>query len=128
MEYIILEKVEDKKTILDDIFFEISCRKQGIKRAMQKFSNREGYVVEGKAICFRNDLDEYEFSKLKIPLDEEHILLEADSNYSSIAENSQAYLTFEEFYSYLESNIERFEDTDVVALLATVKHGLNLWF
>lgn len=75
MDYIILKNSADKKMILDDIFFEISRRKSGIEKALKNFSQLEGYIVEGKAICFRKDLDEFELSQLKIPLDNEHVLV-----------------------------------------------------
>lgn len=128
MNYVILVKQEDKNTILDDIFFEISRRKQGIEKALKKFSHQEGYIVEGKAICFKGDIDEYEFSQLKIPLDDKHILLDVEADYSSMNKNSQAYITFKEFYNYLEKNIENYVslDDEINSLLLNVKQGLKI--
>lgn len=128
MDYVILKEATDKKNILDDIFFEISLRKSGIEKALEKFSQKEGYIVEGKAICFKEDLDEYDFSQLKIPLDDEHILIDVEAAYSSLDGNSQAYMTFPEFYAYLERNIKNYVivDSKINGLLLDVKKGLEI--
>ncbi|EAE8881568.1 hypothetical protein BSX38_02250 [Listeria monocytogenes] len=128
MDYIILKNSADKKMILDDIFFEISRRKSGIEKALKNFSQLEGYIVEGKAICFRKDLDELELSQLKIPLDNEHILVDVEADYSSIDKNSQAYFTFNEFYEYVEKNVENYVtlDNKINMLLLEVKTGFGL--
>ncbi|ECH5525556.1 hypothetical protein FPV71_14150, partial [Listeria monocytogenes] len=123
MDYIILKNSADKKMILDDIFFEISRRKSGIEKALKNFSQLEGYIVEGKAICFRKDLDEFELSQLKIPLDNEHVLVDVEADYSSIDKNSQAYFTFNEFYEYVEKNVKNYVSVDnkINMLLLEVK-------
>ncbi|EAD8645428.1 hypothetical protein AF450_07425 [Listeria monocytogenes] len=128
MDYIILKNSADKKMILDDIFFEISRRKSGIEKALKTFSQLEGYIVEGKAICFRKDLDEFELSQLKIPLDNEHVLVDVEADYSSIDKNSQAYFTFNEFYEYVEKNVENYVSVDskINMLLLEVKTGFGL--
>lgn len=128
MDYIILKNSADKKMILDDIFFEISRRKSGIEKALKNFSQLEGYIVEGKAICFRKDLDEFELSQLKIPLDNEHVLVDVEADYSSIDKNSQAYFTFNEFYEYVEKNVENYVSVDskINMLLLEVKTGFGL--
>ncbi|ECB9645113.1 hypothetical protein FL874_03850 [Listeria monocytogenes] len=128
MDYIILKNSADKKMILDDIFFEISRRKSGIEKALKNFSQLEGYIVEGKAICFRKDLDEFELSQLKIPLDTEHVLVDVEADYSSIDKNSQAYFTFNEFYEYVEKNVENYVsvDTKINMLLLEVKASFGL--
>lgn len=128
MNYVILEDQADKKMILDDIFFEIAHRKLGIEKALKKFSQQEGYIVEGKAICFRGDLDEYELSQLKIPLDDKHILVDVEADYSSVTQNSQAYITFKEFYSYLEKYLKNYVSLDdrIYNLLLDVKKGLEI--
>lgn len=128
MDYIILKNSADKKIILDDIFFEISRRKSGIEKALKNFSQLEGYIVEGKAICFRKDLDEFELSQLKIPLDNEHVLVDVEADYSSIDKNSQAYFTFNEFYEYVENNVENYVSVDnkINMLLLEVKAGFGL--
>ncbi|MBF2455167.1 hypothetical protein IA712_15100 [Listeria seeligeri] len=114
--------------ILDDIFFEISRRKSGIEKALKNFSQLEGYIVEGKAICFRKDLDEFELSQLKIPLDNEHVLVDFEADYSSIDKNSQAYFTFNEFYEYVEKNVENYVTVDnkINMLLLEVKARFGL--
>ncbi|EAC9870991.1 hypothetical protein BBQ08_00905 [Listeria monocytogenes] len=128
MDYIILKNSADKKMILDDIFFEISRRKSGIEKALKNFSQLEGYIVEGKAICFRKDLDEFELSQLKIPLDNEHVLVDVEADYSSMDKNSQAYFTFNEFYEYVEKNVENYVTVDnkINMLLLEVKTGFGL--
>lgn len=128
MDYIILKNSADKKMILDDIFFEISRRKSGIEKALKNFSQLEGYIVEGKAICFRKDLDEFELSQLKIPLDNEHVLVDVEADYSSIDKNSQAYFTFNEFYEYVEKNVENYVSVDnkINMLLLEVKASFGL--
>ncbi|HHQ0248773.1 TPA: hypothetical protein ACSKMW_001212 [Listeria innocua] len=128
MDYIILKNSADKKMILDDIFFEISRRKSGIEKALKNFSQLEGYIVEGKAICFRKDLDEFELSQLKIPLDNEHVLVDVEADYSSMDKNSQAYFTFNEFYEYVEKNVEIYVSVDskINMLLLEVKKGFGL--
>ncbi|EAG2075457.1 hypothetical protein BCR83_09265 [Listeria monocytogenes] len=128
MDYIILKNSADKKMILDDIFFEISRRKSGIEKALKNFSQLEGYIVEGKTICFRKDLDEFELSQLKIPLDNEHVLVDVEADYSSIDKNSQAYFTFNEFYDYVEKNVENYVSVDskINMLLLEVKTGFGL--
>ncbi len=128
MDYIILKNSADKKMILDDIFFEISRRKSGIEKALKNFSQLEGYIVEGKAICFRKDLDEFELSQLKIPLDNEHVLVDVEADYSSMDKNSQAYFTFNEFYEYVEKNVENYVSVDskINMLLLEVKKGFGL--
>ncbi|EAG1545826.1 hypothetical protein A9803_00225 [Listeria monocytogenes] len=128
MDYIILKNSADKKMILDDIFFEISRRKSGIEKALKNFSQLEGYIVEGKAICFRKDLDEFELSQLKIPLDNEHVLVDVEADYSSIDKNSQAYFTFNEFYEYVEKNVKNYVSVDnkINMLLLEVKTGFGL--
>ncbi|EHP2984629.1 TPA: hypothetical protein ACSY4E_01325 [Listeria monocytogenes] len=128
MDYIILKNSADKKMILDDIFFEISRRKSGIEKALKNFSQLEGYIVEGKAICFRKVLDEFELSQLKIPLDNEHVLVDVEADYSSIDKNSQAYFTFNEFYEYVEKNVENYVSVDskINMLLLEVKTGFGL--
>ncbi|MBC1439668.1 hypothetical protein [Listeria innocua] len=128
MDYIILKNSADKKMILDDIFFEISRRKSGIEKALKNFSQLEGYIVEGKAICFRKDLDEFELSQLKIPLDNEHVLVDFEADYSSIDKNSQAYFTFNEFYEYVEKNVENYVTVDnkINMLLLEVKARFGL--
>ncbi|EAE8619703.1 hypothetical protein BSX36_06040 [Listeria monocytogenes] len=128
MDYIILKNSADKKMILDDIFFEISRRKSGIEKALKNFSQLEGYIVEGKAICFRKDLDEFELSQLKIPLDNEHVLVDVEADYSSMDKNSQAYFTFNEFYEYVEKNVENYVtlDNKINMLLLEVKTGFGL--
>ncbi|HCJ4338056.1 TPA: hypothetical protein NR327_002921, partial [Listeria innocua] len=111
-----------------DIFFEISRRKSGIEKALKNFSQLEGYIVEGKAICFRKDLDEFELSQLKIPLDNEHVLVDVEADYSSMDKNSQAYFTFNEFYEYVEKNVENYVSVDskINMLLLEVKKGFGL--
>ncbi|WP_228463314.1 hypothetical protein, partial [Listeria seeligeri] len=128
IDYIILKNSADKKMILDDIFFEISRRKSGIEKALKNFSQLEGYIVEGKAICFRKDLDEFELSQLKIPLDNEHVLVDFEADYSSIDKNSQAYFTFNEFYEYVEKNVENYVTVDnkINMLLLEVKARFGL--
>ncbi|EAC8104512.1 hypothetical protein LN421_001247 [Listeria monocytogenes] len=128
MDYIILKNSADKKMILDDIFFEISRRKSGIEKALKNFSQLEGYIVEGKAICFRKDLDEFELSQLKIPLDNEHVLVDVEADYSSIDKNSQAYFKFNEFYEYVEKNVENYVSVDnkINMLLLEVKASFGL--
>ncbi|EAC5223280.1 hypothetical protein FNT44_01360 [Listeria monocytogenes] len=128
MDYIILKNSADKKMILDDIFFEISRRKSGIEKALKNFSQLEGYIVEGKAICFRKDLDEFELSQLKIPLDNEHVLVDVEADYSSIDKNSQAYFTFNEFYEYVEKNVKNYVSVDnkINMLLLEVKASFGL--
>ncbi|HAO6375253.1 TPA: hypothetical protein IQC23_001285 [Listeria monocytogenes] len=128
MDYIILKNSADKKMILDDIFFEIFRRKSGIEKALKNFSQLEGYIVEGKAICFRKDLDEFELSQLKIPLDNEHVLVDVEADYSSIDKNSQAYFTFNEFYEYIEKNVENYVSVDnkINMLLLEVKASFGL--
>lgn len=127
MEYKIVNDFEEIKVLLKDIFTEISMRKR-MKEVLQNFSLKKGCVVERKAICFRADLDEYDLSQLKIPLDNFHVLIEVDAIASSINQNSQAYLTFLEFYEYLEKNIENYVvvDSQISELLLNLKIGLQI--
>ncbi|HHQ1001274.1 TPA: hypothetical protein ACSKM4_001526, partial [Listeria innocua] len=79
-------------------------------------------------ICFRKDLDEFELSQLKIPLDNEHVLVDVEADYSSMDKNSQAYFTFNEFYEYVEKNVENYVSVDskINMLLLEVKTGFGL--
>ena len=128
MEYHILTEPSDKKIILDDMFFEISNRKSSIERSLKNFSKEQGYVVEGKGINFQGDLDEYDLSQLPFPLEEHHILIGAEAGYSSLGFECEGYMTFSEFYGYLEEILPRYvEMTDEIKdLMLDVKKGLGL--
>ncbi len=127
MVYKLVNDYEEIEILLEDIFTEINMRKR-MKDVLQNFSLKEGCVVERKAILFKNDLDENDLAQLKIPLDDYHVLIEIDSIASTINEDSQAYLTFEEFYSYLERNIGKYivQEDEKSALLISVKQGLGI--
>lgn len=127
MEYKLVNDYEEIEVLLEDIFTEINMRKR-MKEVLHNFSLREGCVFERKAILFKNDLDEYDLSQLKIPLDDDQVLIEIDSIASTINEDSQAYLTFKEFYSYLEKNIGKYiiQDDEINTLLINVKKGLDV--
>ncbi|KGR85312.1 hypothetical protein [Lysinibacillus odysseyi] len=127
MVYKLVNDYEEIEILLEDIFTEINMRKR-MKDVLQNFSLKEGCVVERKAILFKNDLDENDLAQFKIPLDDYHVLIEIDSIASTINEDSQAYLTFEEFYSYLERNIGKYivQEDEKSALLISVKQGLGI--
>ncbi|EAD5868525.1 hypothetical protein OPJ22_000276 [Listeria innocua] len=67
-------------------------------------------------------------SQLKIPLDNEHVLVDVEADYSSMDKNSQAYFTFNEFYEYVEKNVENYVSVDskINMLLLEVKTGFGL--
>ncbi|MGX7419515.1 hypothetical protein ACWOFR_12020 [Carnobacterium gallinarum] len=127
MEYRLITKTEDIEVLLDEIFTELGMRKR-IKKVLKHFSLKEGCVIERKAILFKEDLDEFDLSQLKIPLDDCHILIEVDAIASTINENSQAYLMFTDFYNYLERNIKKYIslDDEISSLLLEIKHVLKV--
>ncbi|UHP10626.1 hypothetical protein LAX80_002220 [Listeria marthii] len=67
-------------------------------------------------------------SQLKVPLDNEHVLVDVEADYSSLDKNSQAYFTFNEFYEYLEESIENYASVDnkINMLLLEVKTVFGL--
>ncbi|MDM5154710.1 hypothetical protein QUF88_12975 [Bacillus sp. DX1.1] len=119
------------KVLLDDIFWELTVRNRLID-ALKDFKNKEGYDIGGKAILFRDDLDEYDLAHLPKTLDDRHVLIDVDAATSSVNEDSQGYLSFEEFYVYLEKRVEKVissqpdEKEELTELLLEVKKGLEV--
>ncbi|PLS35206.1 hypothetical protein CYV26_07415 [Carnobacterium maltaromaticum] len=101
-----------------------------LKRALENFSKKEGFGIEFVSILFKDDLDEYDHSKLLKPLDDRHVLLTADK--PAADENSEAYISFENLYEYLQERVnaviaeDSSEKDELLELLLSVKTTLEV--
>lgn len=101
-----------------------------LKRALENFSKKEGFGIEFISILFKDDLDEYDHSKLLKPLDDRHVLLTADK--PAADENSEAYISFENLYEYLQKRVnaviaeDSSEKDELLELLLSVKATLEV--
>lgn len=101
-----------------------------LKRALENFSKKEGFGIEFISILFKDDLDEYDHSKLLKPLDDRHVLLTADK--PAADENSEAYISFENLYEYLQERVnaviaeDSSEKDELLELLLSVKTTLEV--
>lgn len=101
-----------------------------LKRALENFSKKEGFGIEFISILFKDDLDEYDHSKLLKPLDDRHVLLTADK--PAADKNSEAYISFENLYEYLKERVnaviaeDSSEKDGFLELLLSVKATLEV--
>lgn len=123
--------VKDKESI-DDLMltYFIMVDRSYLKRALENFSKKEGFGIEFISILFKDDLDEYDHSKLLKPLDDRHVLLTADK--PAADENSEAYISFENLYEYLQERVnaviveDSSEKDELLELLLSVKATLEI--
>ena len=123
--------VKDKESI-DDLMltYFIMVDRSYLKRALENFSKKEGFGIEFISILFKDDLDEYDHSKLLKPLDDRHVLLTADK--PAADESSEAYISFENLYEYLQERVnaviveDSSEKDELLELLLSVKATLEI--
>ncbi|MFS7001999.1 hypothetical protein [Carnobacterium maltaromaticum] len=120
------------KESIDDLMltYFIIVDKSYLKLALENFSKKEGFGIEFISILFKDDLDEYDHSKLLKPLDDRHVLLTADK--PAADESSEAYISFENLYEYLQERVNAVivedsgEKDELLELLLSVKLSLEV--
>lgn len=101
-----------------------------MQEALKAFASKIGYSQEYTGFHFKDSLDECDEAYDK--LDDKHILFSID--YPAADEDCEAYLSFEEFYEYIETAInkvledgyEEYDEDEIRRLLKEVKIGLGI--
>ena len=129
--------ITDKKEVekLLDNFFRTQLNYRLIE-ALTHLSKGNGCSEEYHSIDFKHELDEYDLSMLHQPMKDRHILVSAF--YPVVEEDCAAYISFEEFYEYLEKVIHQvlkkgvpkgfqiFDEIEILRLLRKTKVALGL--
>ncbi|MGX7418095.1 hypothetical protein ACWOFR_04740 [Carnobacterium gallinarum] len=127
-EYILITDKNEVDALMLTYF--IMVDRSYLKRAFENFSKKEGFGIEFISILFKDDLDEYDHSKLSKPLDDRHVLLTADK--PAADENCEAYISFENLYEYLQERVnvviaeDSSEKEELLELLLSVKATLEV--
>lgn len=130
MTYKLVTDINQIRRLLEDYFIEIITTKGALIEALQSFSQKEGFGIAGKSILFLNDLDESDEAYARLGNDK--VLLSVDEATSSANEDSEAYLSFTEFYKFLKSQLEKVnvdnqvEKLELENVLLKVKKGLDI--
>ncbi|SFK03879.1 MULTISPECIES: ribonuclease toxin immunity protein CdiI [unclassified Bacillus (in: firmicutes)] len=130
MEYKLITYKNELDILMKDYFFEISDVRNKLQEALHYFSKKEGFGSGGKVILFVNDLDESDEAFFE--LQNNKVLFSVDQATSSANEDSEAYLSFQEFYEYLKDQVEKVstdkpeEKEELERLLLQVKQGLSI--
>lgn len=106
MTNIVVTEKNEIDRLVGDYFWEISRVTDNFQKALENFKNRIGYGQGDKMILFENDLDRFDdaYAKLK---DRKMVLLELSALSSSAKEDSEIYLSFQDFYSYIEKYVQK---------------------
>ncbi|MGC6770060.1 hypothetical protein ACYSNR_07260 [Enterococcus sp. LJL128] len=101
-----------------------------LQRILSRFARKEGFGEEFMGFLFSDEIDEsfHAYGKLK----NNQILFSIDQPAAN--EDCEAYLSFEEFYKYIETAInrviqdgyEKYDELEIRKLLAKVKQALNV--
>lgn len=103
-----------------------------LQRALKNFAKKEGFGEEFIGFLFNDEIDE-SFEAYGV-LKDNQVLFSIDE--PAAREDCEAYLTFEDFYNYLETAINRvikdghehepYDEPEIKRLLQKVKVGLGL--
>ena len=132
--YKLITEKKGVERLVDDIFS--TPWNSRLVKGLTQLSNGNGYRKEYQSIEFKHELSEYELNMLQQPMPARHILVSA--SYPAAEEDCEAYISFEDFYKYLEKSIhqvlkrsapEGFESLDkneILQLLGEVKIALEI--
>lgn len=126
--YIVVTDKENIDALMLTYF--IMVDRSYLKRALENFSKKEGFGIEFISILFKDDLDEYDHSKLSNPLGDRHVLLTVDK--PAADENSEAYISFENLCEYLQERVNAViaedsgEKDELLELLLSIKLNLEV--
>ena len=130
---LITDKKEVEKVVNN--FFS-SYLKGRLTRGLTYLSKKHSFGEDYQSFSFKHSLDEYDMSMLQKPMTDRHILVFVD--YPAAEEDCEAYISFEDFYEYLEKAIhqvlkrsvpegfERLDKNEILQLLGEVKIALEI--
>ncbi|MHC5218562.1 ribonuclease toxin immunity protein CdiI [Enterococcus sp. LJL128] len=128
MKYTVLT---DKKEISQLIyeFFSIFSN-EGLQGALKNFTQKKGFGIEYVSFMFNDEIDE-SFQAYGV-LKDSQVLFSVDQ--PAATEDCEAYLSFEEFYEYIETAInrvikdghEKYDEPEISRLLGKVKKALDI--
>lgn len=99
--YIVLSDKNEIRSLINGFIF-ISSN-EALKKSLINFSNKKGAFTSYIGFNFYDELDDYD--KVGRAINKDTILFTAES--PAVEESCEAYLSFDEFYRYLEDGINQ---------------------